>query len=460
MTRHNATQERNRSETRKRRALPTTFVASLADALDSDIYRTFVCSEPPSLAELAGLELAGWRVYADGHYPTLRADSPARVIQFAPQWFGPVGATVSPDRAAVWWRELDARLRSAFDGHGLLSTPATTGRALLAATLDRDAFPVMANAWQDRVRSMSGQGRIQVMPDPNRPRLKRGRPVKFTVTEYDQRLSYSAVLRRMPVGDPVELDPGEASAWWSGSWADGFPIGKVFATWQAPEWGDRPGILPAFGEHGATVYPVTGSGWVDAVELDLAQRHRWRVDVGGAIVWDTSGDPFRLWRDRLGRLIEHGDGVMGSWWLSSLRAIMLHTIGALHGAPRRHTVMGDEPPAGAERLRRAGDRWAWTITAPAAWPEMSHPEWSSTVWARARRRLLDAPGPNGCRVGALHVEPGSVVALRTDAVYIAGAHEPWPDDGAAGRYRFRGAFMMDTWPTGSAQLLAAKRATR
>ena len=104
-----------------------------------------------------------------------------------------------------------------------------------------------------------------------------------------------------------------------------------------------------------------------------------------------------------------------------------------------------------------GGAFVWGESTGVAWPEMVHPEWSASIWAKCRVRLLDGPGVNG-RTGALHVDPQHVVAFRTDALYLA-SEPAWRDDGRNGRLRC-------TWrhegplrrPTTAAELLAVSHA--
>jgi len=55
--------------------------------------------------------------------------------------------------------------------------------------------------------------------------------------------------------------------------------------------------------------------------------------------------------------------------------------------------------------------------------------------------LLDGPGPDRSRVGALTLPRTQVVAFRTDAIYTTEA-PGWADDGKPGRYRLKGSITL------------------
>src|SRR5260221_684717 len=97
---------------------------------------------------------------------------------------------------------------------------------------------------------------------------------------------------------------------------------------------------------------------------------------------------------------------------------------------------------GVRALRVDGDRLVWVEQAPNATPDLAHPEWSSTIWARARARLLSAPSSTG----ALSLDSSQVVAFSTDAIY-ATCDPHWPDDGTVGRWRLKETRHAAAWPT-------------
>jgi hypothetical protein len=157
----------------------------------------------------------------------------------------------------------------------------------------------------------------------------------------------------------------------------------------------------------------------------------------------TLRGPLDAWARKLGGLRRPLPSRTDALVNAALRSVLLFGIGALHGAPRKitHTLSAEEAAAGAipnhaRDVLPLGDRFVWTETEPYRWPEMSHPEWTAAIWARARVALLDNAGPGASqrRVGMLHVPAATVVACFTDSIYLT--EDPhWLDDGRAGRYR-------------------------
>jgi hypothetical protein len=150
-----------------------------------------------------------------------------------------------------------------------------------------------------------------------------------------------------------------------------------------------------------------------------------------------------------------------------VRSLVLHAVGAF--AARAHRVTRTVPveragevPAGVAPsiLDVPGGRLlTWDETQELSpWAlNLSHPEWSAAIWARARVRLLAGPGG----VGALALPPGTVVAFRTDALYVTGAARElvrtWPDDGRPGRFRVElDSSTTAPWPANLAALFAIR----
>lgn len=456
----------------RRRALhlpdrPTVFVepGELDAALDGRGRRVFVVGPVPRarqmIADFPNAGASENRLYLDGHYPVIRRGGDRAT--WANQYFGDRPFTIS-DAGAVW-RELDRMLSIAWRWNGsLLSlTPATTGRDLWVRTIPAgDGYPVLDERLQATIRAGSGQGRIEVMPGAG----------SVTLHEYDARLAYLSLTRRMPVGEPVDLHGADAE-----QWIEEHPYApcRALVSFYVPDgWGRRPGILPIALDRAdnpdAGWHWPTGPGtlhgptWCEGSELALARRYAWRTTVHRVIGWTDTADVFAIWQTRLLKVLDQGarlyrgDELRGSMFRSAVRAIALHTIGSLNGAPHKVTHIGTSPSDGALSIRALGPGLlTWHTIEPPAWPQLSHPEWTATIWGRARTRLLDAPGKGGHRVGALHVEPGAVVAFRTDAIYTDRPLD-WDrhDDGAPGRYRHKGSHGPVPWPRNGTDVLAAK----
>lgn len=347
-------------------------------------------------------------------------------------------------RAAVWWGEsagpgecLTAHQRLAvlvderWPGAVLLASPAGTGRELIARSIPEGAeWPTLPAELADLVRSTSGQGRVQFWP-PAGDELP-------ALVEYDARLAYPALCKELPGGVPIH-GRGEHTA---GPYARC----RVYARWRVPDDWQHVGLLGSVGAdgwHWADRPGERAEGWIDGVELHLARSHGWDVQVTEHLLWPKhrGAGPLDGWADRLLTLHRAARGeplVQGA-----IRHVAIDALGALVGA--RHNVTRSAPlaesptlPPGASSPRIEGESLVWSERREPPWPEMVHPEWPAAVWARCRVRMLDGPGPRRSRTGALHVPPAELLAIRTDALYLA--RDPkWPDDGQPGRLRRKSA---------------------
>jgi hypothetical protein len=442
---------------RRFRNTTTAFVPAgtgVAAAATEGSRRVFVLGKVPPAAELIG-HVSG-SLYLDGHAPIVNVDGCS--VSWASGWFGD-GEYGTDDCSAVW-ADLCERVRRAWrdEGATLLLTPATTGRDLWVRTVPDEGYPVMSADMQTLVRSGAGQGRMEVMP--RRAELM---PEMFG---YDMRISYAAHLDRLPIGEPVQL--GAAAA--AHSIEQPYAPGRYLVTFRAPEGWRHPGVLPTPVTDGAWSWPTThrwhGPSWVDAIDLFYARQHGWDVIVSDGLVWPAVGNPFRVWARRLMDVMNaaqehwHGNGqpLRARMARAAVRGVLLFGLGAMHGAPRRMTHVGDSPLGDAISPRRLrSGAWLWHTIEQPAWPELVHPEWTAAIWSRARARLLS--GPN--KVGALHIDPAHVVAFRTDAVYTTHA-TGWEqfDDGAPGRYTTPTRFGPMPWPRTGTDIVTARVVAR
>lgn len=422
----------------------------------------YYCGRPPAARtitrELVDFGVGDAHVYLEGHYPMIVIGRTR--ITFAGTFYGDECSPRTAELAHSW---LDREIRRVWrdDGAGLLATPATTGRDLWLRTIPSGpGFPVLDDDLQALIRSTSGQGRIETMPG-------RGRIRELWV--YDARLAYLGVTRGLPIGVPELVDGTYAADL---AEREPFTPARWLVTFAAPDGWNGPGILPARARSGELVWEWPRRSheptWVDGAELHLARQHGWRVGVLQGLVWPRRADPFRTWQDRLIAVLAAAEGLPGEVWTavrSAVRAIVLHTIGSMHGATRLETRTGagegGELDEGARNIRMERDgSITWAVERAPAWPECVHPEWTSAIWARARVRLLSAPD----HVGALHLPAGELVGFRTDAIYTT-RRTRWEDvdDGRPGRYRLEGAYRLNDprgwpWPERPADLLAMREA--
>lgn len=392
-------------------------------AADPDLWRAWSTAAPE-----------GWEIgHHDGTMPILRfRDEVARVeVMRAAMWWG--SEIRSPDVCRLAWLELAAAIGDRWPGAVLMTTPATTGRDLLARSIPEGTeWPCLPDDLAQLIRETSGQGRIQWLGTSAR--------TLDAVYGYDGRVMYAALCRELP-GGRCEHIPGEPSSTHARC--------RVRATWTVPEDWRHVGLLGMRDDNGGWTYPdrpgERGTGWIDGAELHMARRWGWSVKVHEALIWPQRAGragPLDGWSKRLVDLLALYRPVAATDPVAyavgrALRQIIITTVGALVGTGQvvtRATPLGDPIPADAVSPHVADGVVMWGERRPAAWPQMVHPEWSAAVWARCRARILDGPPCRGRRTGALHVHPDHLLAIRTDALYVT-SDPRWPDDGGAGRLR-------------------------
>jgi hypothetical protein len=460
-------------------------------AIPPDVLRVFLCGPPPqgpgaNNAERVrswGLQpqyLDAWKISHKGHYvkdvdsPCFRFSQELKLpvmamgetttreveILFGSSWFGDVDALTG--HAA--WTVLGRQVAAKFPGATLLSTPATTGRDLWRRTIPAGkSWPVMSDQLRELIASTSGQGRMELLAPPG------GVDSVDAFTYLDARFAYAALTWGMPVGEPQHwIAPHADSVVWNDGKDD---LLKRRGRWLVratvpPTW-DHVGILPDKNPRGGWSYPSEPgtqiTTWADACEVSLAGEQGWEIQLLEGFTW-AEGKPLDTWTKKLREIhATLNDGPPAVTYVSRIaakgaRAMLLHAVGAFaaraHMISRSVTLDQEEQVPDNARVTIVGDRLVWEEPAEqSAWTlNQAHPEWSAAIWARARVRLLDAPGPNGTRTGALHVPRDQVIAFRTDAIFL-NADPGWEDDGKIGRFRVKGhTDTIRPWPTTNAEL--------
>lgn len=356
-------------------------------------------------------------------------------------WAGSEAVTAAAMAEA--WRWCAERV-GGFNGGGMLATPSTTGRDLMARLLPVGAeLPTITTELADEIRGSSTQHRMELVTP--------GAEVDW-FTEMDMRLAYAAVVRSLPVGVPVRMK-GEPDQY------EPHRAARYLATWTVPDDWTMPGLLPSQTGNGYEWDRrpgMNGGGWLDGSELRLARLNGWVVEVSESVLWPTKAacDPLRTWHDKLTALYREAECRAGisddatAIAKRMVRAIIIHAIGSLRGNPTPETNLCAAEDA--ERLVPEDAEWwptadgtvTWVTRREPAWEEWVRPEWTAAVWARNRCRLLDGPGAKvgkkpAMATGALHLPRGvQLIGFRGDALYLTG--DPgWRDDGAAGRYRVK-----------------------
>ena len=453
-------------------------------AVDAGTLRIMLTGAPPwsgvaGVRSWAGGQLPyGWSVAPEGHYfhgahPVLRYvldaehDGPsweaelierrrARIeLTRAAAWFGE--GDYGPELAREAWHDLGRRIERKFSGGVLMSTPASTGRDLLLRSLGDHEYPVLDDELQQLIRSTSGQGRIELFA---------GDGQLGQLCEYDGRMMYAGCVNELPTGE---------ARWESchGLGLDDAWLGHTRARYRVdftvPRSWAHVGLLGVMDDESRAGWSwpsapgSTGSTWCDGVELALAIEHGWDVKIRERVYWPERGRPLDAWARRLVELVPtDGPPELRPLVRAGVRAIVLHGIGALHGRGYRVSRSSSSPidvPRGVDAVYfdDAAGVYSWSEDRGQRWPELAHPEWTAAVWARARARLLSCPtGAGRDRAGMLHVAPSSLVACRTDAVYMT-ADPGWSDDGRVGRLSRRYCKRtLAPWPTSHAELLAVR----
>lgn len=427
-------------------------VAGLLDGLALSTDRVYLAGARPGgntaekVREWAlGPLPAGWghgSHYLGGSAVVLRYQRPdGRSVEVAEasQWFG--AGDYTADDAGAAWAMLGGIIGRLFRDGVLMSTPATTGRTLWSGSIPWGTeWPVLPIEIQTEIRDNFGQGRIEILTEPGRTELP-------ALVGYDGRLMYAALSWGLAAGAHRVTEGVEH---------DDYRRGFYEMAVTVPAGWEGPGLLPARGDDGGWCWPAepgrTFTSWADGSEVMIARRHGWAMVPGRAITFappERGKGPLDSWAEKIAAarsvLLEHAKRgePAGPVMLAAagLRSILLHGIGAFHGRPHRVTRSTTDRDvaaveAGAD-LHREGESYVWTDDTGQAWPDMAHPEWSAAIWGRARARLLDAPTRTpGHRVGMLHVARSTLIACRTDAIYLD--HDPrWSahDDGIPGRFR-------------------------
>lgn len=469
---------------------------ALLDALPLNVERVYLVGQVPEhghaatraervrswfLQPVDGVWRGGWRTSTAGHYladvdvPVGRwTDSAGRTVELhqAAAWTGDTSAGVTETRDA--FALVGQLVSDAFDGAPLLATPATTGRDLWRRTIPAGkTWPVLSDEMRELIRSTSGQGRIELRPNPGTVTgaAYRGEWASPAFTYADGVLMYAGLTWGMPGGEPTWRTARDVDFSRDSAAAERLIRGR--GRWRVrvtvPAGWAHVGLLPAKGTSGTWRYPSapgeTFSSWVDGAELWMAMQQGWHVEILEGFTF-PEGKPLDTWTKKLVTIWRacSPDAPAGRLGRRMIRSLLLFSIGAFVGAP--HKVTRTWPIDDAEHAPVpegiapwiAGDVLVWDEpTAPGKWSEdLAHPEYSATIWARARMRLLDAPAPNGGRAGALHLPASDVIGFATDALYLARKPE-WADSTEPGQFRVKGTISAPRpWPASFVDLYALR----
>jgi hypothetical protein len=372
---------------------------------------------------------------------------------------------------------LEKKLERAFSVDGypvLLSTPADAGRELIAVSLPHEKrYLKQHESILDLITHNFGQGRIETF-EPQQDILENG------VYVLDGRWMYASCVSHLPTGPCYRDNRNEFLGVYrkDGKLSrDAFP-GFYSVTVQVPENWHHIGLIQA--KRGRSLasesgyYPNTPgevfTNWTTSAELANAFNHGWAdyVHINERIFWPyQETDPLATWIKKLRDLREE---VQDDQLLSgAIRFIVLHTLGSFHQFATiepRFTARKDLPMKGKPygQIIRKGEGYYWNEEVPLRGfnrQRFIRPEWSATVWGRARASLAEF---------ALTIPFKDIVSLRTDSVWcsslpLSGTPKWVTDDSKAKPGDFRVKDEMKEpfeWPIDGAKMraIAIKRNLR
>jgi hypothetical protein len=250
---------------------------------------------------------------------------------------------------------------------------------------------------------------------------------------------------------------------------DSYARARYLVRFTVPDWWDTLGLLGVFRQDSAHWhYPnrpgATYETWIDAVELSTA-RTAWgdgAVEILEGIAFDRARplDNFqaRILKARDNAAELDADAHLVEAVESALRAILLQTIVGFHSEGRDRTMVVqstfDVPPEYQGTIRTFGEVVTYLVPAQLneRLQQFHHPEYSSQVWAKERAWVLLGPtapytqdGTEWKQWGALEVDPGQLIGVNGDALYLTAvpqaclpAARGGCDDGRTGRLRVKG----------------------
>lgn len=375
-------------------------------------------------------------------------------------------------------------LRRHWNDAVLMGSPSQTGRDLWTRTIPTrgqhaEGFPVLSEELRSLLHATAGQGRNELIIPPRVPQQLPG------LFEYDRTFAYAKHTWKSPVGTPRRITAAVFTAWSEkeqmralygcGHWQVKVTVPD---TWNhvgllpAPAPGDRAWHYPA--EPGTTFTTWAGGPEVHTALTNPIQP--WKIEILDGILWED-GKPLDDWAKKLKETWTNlsaqahfqGDAQQArAAHLASraVRSILLYGIGSFAQRPRM--VTGTTPrsaerdvPPDAEIIGFDNELITWQKPTGFARDPNAHPEWAAAIWSAARAALLtQRHRDDDTYAGALHTPPGTVVAFRTDALYLTQLQN-WPHHHQPGDYLLKGQLTGPlTAPATEEELLTLRDAGR
>lgn len=375
-------------------------------------------------------------------------------------------------------------LRRHWDDAVVMGSPSQTGRDLWTRTIPArgqhsEGYPVLSEELRGLLHATAGQGRNELLAPPRVPEMLP------QLVEYDRTFAYAKHTWKSPVGTPRRITGAQFAAWSDkeqGRALYGCGHWHIRAT--VPDTWDHVGLLPAPapGDR-AWHYPATPgttfTTWAGGPEVHTALTNPltpWKIEVLDGILWDD-GKPLDDWAKKLKEAwanlsaqahFQQDPQQARAAHLASraIRAILLYGIGSFAQRPRM--VTGTTPrtqerdvPADAEIIGFDDETITWQKPTGFSRDPNAHPEWAAAIWSGARAALLtQRHRTDDTYAGTLHAAPGTVIAFRTDALYLT-QPQAWPYHQQPGDYLKKGHLTGPlAAPTSEEELLALRDAGR
>ncbi|MFD9722103.1 hypothetical protein [Streptomyces sp. NPDC059076] len=380
-------------------------------------------------------------------------------IRSAGEWFDTDGAepAVIRDAFVLLWKALRRHWPDAV----LMGSPSQTGRDLWTRTIPTkgqyaDGYPVLSEELRGLFHATAGQGRTELITPPRVPTQLPA------LVEYDRTFAYAKHTWKSGVGTPRRVTAATFASWSQKEQTKAlFACGHWHVRVTVPDTWTHIGILPAPapGDR-AWHYPATPgttfTTWAGGPEIHtaLSNPHTpWKIEILDGILFDD-GKPLDDWskklKDAWSSLTAQADlngdpdqRTAAHLAARAVRALLLYGIGAFAQRPR--TVTGTTPrtmerdvPPDAEIIGFDDQTITWQRPTGFTRDPNAHPEWAAHIWSSARAALLtQRHRDDNTYAGALHAPPGTIVAFRTDAVYLT-QPQPWPHHSQPGDYLNKG----------------------
>jgi hypothetical protein len=383
-------------------------------------------------------------------------------IRSVGEWFDPDGADPATVRDAFvfLWRNLRRHWPDAV----IMGSPSQTGRDLWTRTIPTrgqyaEGYPVISEDLRSLLHATAGQGRNELLTPATTPGVPEQLPA---LVEYDRTFAYAKHTWKSPVGSPRRITAATFASWSHAEQTKAlFGCGHWHIRATVPDTWNHVGLLPAPapGDR-AWHYPATPgttfTTWAGGPEVHTALTNPlqpWKVEILDGILWEA-GKPLDEWSKKLkdtwtnlsAQAHFQGDAQQArAAHLASraVRSILLYGIGSFAQRPRMVTgttprSMERDVPPDAEIVGFDDELITWQKPTGFARDPNAHPEWAAAIWSAARAALLTQyHRDDDTYAGALHTPPGTVVAFRTDAVYLT-QPQHWPYHHRPGDYLLKG----------------------